>query len=85
LGNSKQRRLIAKVPPSRVLLRLQLAAMLLTLFERDESSDDEPDHGADTDKNDNGDHADRPFKYGSCVHSFATDEHRSNTDYKASL
>ena len=78
----KQRRLIAKVPPSRVLLRLQLAAMLLALFQRDESSDDEPDHGANADKNYNGDHADRPFKSGSSFHSLATAEHRSNTDYK---
>jgi hypothetical protein len=83
LGNSKQRRLIAKVPPSRVQLRLELAPMLFALFQRYETSDEKADHGANTDKNYNGDYADRPFKYGSCFHSLATDEHRSNTDCKS--
>ena len=40
------------------------------------------DHGANADKNYNGDYTGCPFKYGSSFHSLATDEHRSNTDYK---
>jgi hypothetical protein len=82
LGNSKQRRLIAKVPPSRGLLRLKLAAMPLAFFQRYEANDEKRNHSANTDKNYNGDYADRPFRYGSSFHSLATAEHRSNEDYK---
>src|SRR4029077_2410674 len=64
LGNSKRRRLIAKVPPSRVLLRLKLAAMLFAFFQRYKTNDKKRNHGAHTDKSYNGDYADRPFKYG---------------------
>ena len=56
--------------------------MLLALFQRYETNNEKQNHGANTDKNYNGDHTDRPFKYGSSFHSLATDEHRSNTDYK---
>jgi len=56
--------------------------MLFALFQRYETSNEKQDHGANTDKNYNSEHADRPFEYGSSFHSFATDEDRSNTDYK---
>jgi hypothetical protein len=46
--------------------------MLLALFQRNES---QPAHGANADKNCNDEHNDRPLKYGSWVHFFATDEH----------
>jgi hypothetical protein len=46
--------------------------MLLAFFQRYESN---PAHGPNTDKNYNREHTDRPFKYGSYFHSFATDEH----------
>src|SRR5207248_11167010 len=82
LGSSKQPRLIAKAPSSRVQLRLKSAAMLLALFQRHETRNEKQDHGAKTDKNYNGDYSDRPFKYRSSFHSLATDEHRPNTDYK---
>jgi hypothetical protein len=59
-----------------------LTAMLLALLQRNEGADEKQDHRCDTDKNYNGDYADRPFKYGSPFHSFATDEHRSNTNHK---
>src|SRR6476659_10931620 len=56
--------------------------MFLALFQRHETHHEKQNHGANADKNYNGDHAGRPFEYRSSFHSFATDEHRSNTDYK---
>jgi hypothetical protein len=56
--------------------------MLLAFFQRYEANDEKRNHGANTDKNYNGEHADRPFKDTSSFHSLATDEHRPDTDYK---
>src|SRR5262245_40945030 len=47
--------------------------MLLAFFQRYESK---PAHGANTDKNYKGEHTDRPFEYGSCLHSLP----QMNTD-----
>src|SRR6266446_6953231 len=56
--------------------------MLLAFFQGNKTNDKKRNHSANTDKNYNGEHADRPFKYSSSFHSLATDEHRSDTDYK---
>jgi len=81
-GRPNSSRVFAKVPPSRVLLRLKLAAMLLAFFQGYKTNNKKRNHSANTDKNYNDEHADRPFKYGSSFHSLATAEHRSNADYK---
>jgi hypothetical protein len=56
--------------------------MSLALFQRNETDYEKRNHAANADKDDNEDYTDRPFQSGSSFHSFATDEHRSNTDYK---
>jgi hypothetical protein len=45
LSDSKQRRLIAKVPFSRALLRPYLALMLLASFHGNKKSNEQADHG----------------------------------------
>jgi hypothetical protein len=42
-------------------LRLELAAMPLALFQRHKTDHEKQDHGANADKNYNGDYTDRPF------------------------
>jgi len=56
--------------------------MSLALFERNETDYEKQDQDTNADENYNGEYTGRPFKYGSSFHSFATGEHRSNTDYK---
>ena len=56
--------------------------MSLALFQRNETDYEKQDHDANAYKNYNSEYTGRPFKYGSSFHSFVTDEHGSNTDYK---
>jgi hypothetical protein len=56
--------------------------MSLALFQRNETDHEKRSHAANADEDENGDYSDRPFQSGSSFHSFATDERRSNTDYK---
>src|SRR5207244_10198663 len=53
-------------------------AVLLAFFQGNKTNDKKRNHSANTDKNYNSEHADRPFEYSSSFHSFATAEHTSN-------
>jgi hypothetical protein len=59
--------------------------MPLALFHIHVKSDEQPHETAYRYENHKRDCANRPFNYGSCFHSLATDEHGSNTDYKAAV
>jgi hypothetical protein len=44
--------------------------MSIALFQRHDTGDDKPDYSSHAEKKYNGEHTDRPFKYGSRVHFF---------------